>query len=445
MQVMKWSALALAVTAGTTQLAFASAQSDSKGFLEDSSLNLLNKNYYFNRDFRDGGRNNSGRNALKPANERKGYREEWAHGIMGFYESGFTQGTVGFGADAYGFLGIKLDSGGGRTGTGLLPIGSDGRPQDDYSEAGGAVKLRLSNTVLKYGEMRTTAPVFATSHSRLLPETATGFHLSSEEIENLALEAGHFTAYNNRDSTNSDDELLINYGANEVGKTMDYVGGAYGINDQLSVSLYGAKFEDTWNQYYGNANYTLPITDDQSLNFDFNIYQTNDTGKKLQGEIDNTTFSIASTYTIGAHSFLLAYQKVDGDTPFDYVGGDSIFLSNSMQYSDFNGANEQSYRAGYTLNMASYGVPGLTFMATYVYGDDIDGTKADPDGGYAGLQGADGKHRETNLDLKYVIQEGAAKDLSFRARQAFHRANDDQAEGDIDEFRLIVEYPLSIL
>ncbi len=37
------------------------------------------------------------------------------------------------------------------------------------------------------------------------------------------------------------------------------------------------------------------------------------------------------------------------------------------------------------------------------------------------------------------------KDLSFRIRQAWHRANADQAEGDQNEFRLIVDYPLSIL
>ena len=34
-------------------------------------------------------------------------------------------------------------------------------------------------------------------------------------------------------------------------------------------------------------------------------------------------------------------------------------------------------------------------------------------------------------------------DLSFRIRQAWHRANADQAEGDQNEF-LIVDYPLSI-
>ncbi|HCF3735782.1 TPA: OprD family outer membrane porin, partial [Pseudomonas aeruginosa] len=59
--------------------------------------------------------------------------------------------------------------------------------------------------------------------------------------------------------------------------------------------------------------------------------------------------------------------------------------------------------------------------------------------------GEDGKHHETNLEAKYVVQSGPAKDLSFRIRQAWHRANADQAEGDQNEFRLIVDYPLSIL
>ncbi len=64
---------------------------------------------------------------------------------------------------------------------------------------------------------------------------------------------------------------------------------------------------------------------------------------------------------------------------------------------------------------------------------------------YAGLYGADGEHHETNLEAKYVVQNGPAKDLSFRARQAWHRANADEGEGDVNEFRLIVDYPISIL
>ena len=53
--------------------------------------------------------------------------------------------------------------------------------------------------------------------------------------------------------------------------------------------------------------------------------------------------------------------------------------------------------------------------------------------------------RELFNQFKYVVQDGPAKDLSFRIRQAWHRANADQGEGDQNEFRLIVDYPLSIL
>ncbi|NMY40749.1 OprD family porin [Pseudomonas sp. WS 5013] len=447
MNLVKLSCLALAVAAASTQLAMA-GQADAKGFVEDSELNLLNRNYYFNRDFRDSA-NRDGVNNSKPASERKGYREEWAHGVMAEFASGFTQGTVGFGVDAYGYLGLKLDSGRGRTGTGLLPISNnrtaDAEVGDEYAEAGGAVKLRVSETVLKYGEMRTEAPVFATSHSRLLPETATGFHVASGEIDGLSLEAGHFTAYNERNSTNSDEDLYLNYGSGEIGKTIDFAGGWYSVNDDLSLGLYTSRFEDTWNQHYGNLNYTLGISEGQSLNFDFNLYRTTDTGKSLQGDIDNTTYSLAATYGLGSHSILLAYQRVDGDTPFDYVGGDSIFLANSMQYSDFNAPNEKSWRIGYGYDWAGLGIPGLTTKVTYVTGSDIDGTDADVNGGYFEYYGADGEHRETDIDIKYVVQEGPAKDLSIRLRQAFHRANADQGEGDINEFRVIVDYPLSIL
>ncbi len=52
MKVMKWSVIAMAVAAGTPQMALASSQSESEGFVEGSSLTVLNRNLYMNRDFR---------------------------------------------------------------------------------------------------------------------------------------------------------------------------------------------------------------------------------------------------------------------------------------------------------------------------------------------------------------------------------------------------------
>lgn len=288
-----------------------------------------------------------------------------------------------------------------------------------------------------------------------VPADRDGFQLQSSELEGLDLEAGHFTEGKQGTTTKSRGELYATY-AGETAKSADFIGGRYAITDNLSASLYGAELEDIYRQYYLNSNYTIPLASDQSLGFDFNIYRTNDEGKAKAGDISNTTWSLAAAYTLDAHTFTLAYQKVHGDQPFDYIGfgengsgggGDSIFLANSVQYSDFNGPGEKSWQARYDLNLASYGVPGLTFMVRYINGKDIDGTKmSDNNVGYKNYgYGEDGKHHETNLEAKYVVQSGPAKDLSFRIRQAWHRANADQAEGDQNEFRLIVDYPLSIL
>lgn len=446
MRVMKWSMIALAVAAAaSTQVAtaapFVSDQAEAKGFVEDAKADILLRNYYFNRNNKDGG------------NDQK----DWTQGFWGNFSSGYTQGTVGVGVDAFGYLAIKLDGGDGTGGTGNMPVGANG-VQDSQGKAGGAVKFRVSKTELKVGDMQpSTAPVFAVGGSRILPQTASGFQLQSSEVKDLDLEAGHFYSSTSQDRNSRDGGLWANYAGVEA-NTVDYFGGKYGISDALSVSLYGAKLEDIWNQYYANANYTIPMGGDQSLNLDGNIYRTTDTGDKEAGDISNTTFSLAAAFSfLKAHTLTVAFQKVNGDTPFDYIGvgknnrgGDSIFLANSIQYSDFNGPNEKSAQIRYDLKMAEYGVPGLSFMTRYVKGWDIDGTGLADNSVYRKtngdpIYGADGKHNETNFEAKYVVQTGPAKDLSFRIRQAWHQANADQGEGDIKEFRLIVDYPLSLL
>ncbi|KPM68803.1 porin [Pseudomonas putida] len=416
------SMIALAVAAGTSQLALASSQDESKGFIEDSKLNVKTRMLYFSRDFRN-----------NPAGTQS-RREETGLGFLGTFESGFTQGTVGVGVDAIGMLGLKLDSGKGRAGTGLFPTGSDGRSQDDYSKAGGAVKFRISDTVLKVGDQFTALPVFATDDSRLLPEIAQGTLITSNEIEGLTLHAGHFTSLTAQEQTNRD-----SFGLKEA----NVVGGTYAFTDNLSTSLYYSKVEDYWRKYYANVNWALPISDKQGLVFDFNIYDTKSEGsaeyRAFDGDkLDNRAFSLSGAYNIGAHTFTLAYQKVTGDGDYGYGidGGGTIFLANSVARSDFNAEDEKSWQARYDLNFAEYGIPGLTFMTRYVRGTDAN---------VAGT--SNGKEWERDVDIKYVLQSGPAKDLSFRVRQATYRSSDGvyYDSPSIDELRLIVEYPLSIL
>ncbi|MEA1607223.1 OprD family porin [Pseudomonas spirodelae] len=425
MQVMKWSVIALAVAAGTTQMAMASSQSESKGFVEDSSLNILSRNLYINRDFHRGG---DATNYSNSSDNPKGYTEEWGQGFISTFESGFTQGTVGFGVDAYGLLGLKLDSGKGRAGILEMPQGSDGRSQDDFSEAGGAVKVRVSNTVLKYGNQFTALPVFSTDDSRLLPEATTGTLLTINEIEGLEINAGRFTSLNQQWQTDRDSGEM---------KSINVYGASYSFTDDLSAAVYASDLEDTFKKKYANINYNLGLADEQSLNFDFNIYKTDYDKKAYGSSLDNTIWSLAAAYSMGAHTFTLAHQRSSGDKGYEYGadGGGTIWLANSVQVRDFNAEDETSWQARYDIDMSTFGVPGLSFMARYISGDD------------AKVGGETGVSRwERNLEAKYVVQEGVAKDLSLRVRQATVRS--DQAFGsdnDLEDVRLIVEYPLSIL
>jgi imipenem/basic amino acid-specific outer membrane pore len=446
MRVMKWSMIALAVAAAaSTQLAvaapFVSDQAEAKGFVEDSKLDLLVRNYYYNRNKTDGATDD----------------KDWTQAIQGNFSSGYTQGLIGVGVEAWGQLAIKLDGSDKYAGSGNMSVGNDGEVNNSQGKAGAAAKFRISKTELKVGDMQpSTSPVFAVGGSRILHQTASGIQLQSSEVKDLDLEAGHFYSATSQDKNARDGELWATY-AGVQANSIDYFGGKYGVTDNLSFSLYGAKLEDVWNQYYANGNYTLPLGGDQSLNFDANYYNTKDTGNAKAGEISNNAYSLAAAFSfLKAHTLTLGFQKVNGDTPFDYIGvgghvasqnrgGDSIFLANSIQYSDFNAPGEKSVQARYDLKMAEYGVPGLSFMTRYVKGWDIDGTNTPAGSAYAGLYGADGKHHEVNVEAKYVIQSGPAKDLSFRIRQAWHTANADEGEGDISEFRLITDYPLNIL
>ncbi|WP_217477698.1 OprD family porin [Stutzerimonas stutzeri] len=436
MHAIKWSTLAVAVTAAVSQLAVASEQSEATGFVEGGNLTLLNKNYYFARD----------NHAPGAAQSR---REEWAHGLLLAYQSGFTQGTVGFGVDLHAGGAVKLDSGRGTSGTGLLPVDSDGRAADNFGFAGGAVKVRVSNTTLKYGDLTPTAPVFSPGTGRIFASTATGFQLTSNEIDQLTVDAGYFTSIRDRNrSLNHDGEITLVYGGAIDSETVSYLGGTYQLADGLSATLYGSKYEDVWTQYYGNLNYALPLSEEQALAFDFNVYDTRDEGSALAGDINTTAWSLAAGYTIGAHTFTLAHQQVNGNAPMDYISmdgtnaGDSIYLANSSQWSDFNAPGEKSVQARYDLNMEAYGVPGLKLMARYIKGD-IDGASVDAGGAYAYYAGDAGKGKEWERDLeaKYVVQEGDLKDLSLRVRYATARG----FAGDIDEVRVITEYPLDIL
>ncbi|RMP47837.1 Outer membrane porin [Pseudomonas amygdali pv. lachrymans] len=248
-------------------------------------------------------------------------------------------------------------------------------------------------------------------------------------------------------SSNMRDGFVTFYGGAVDSPWVAYFGGDYQATDRLSLGLYTSRLKDAWDQKYASASYVLPLSDDLSLTSSLNYYNATDEGKKLLGEFDNDIWSAKLALQYGAHTLSLSHQRNEGDDDFDYLRqSDSIYLANSIQYSDFNSPKERSWMVTYNLDMSTFGVPGLSFMTRYGKGTDADYSNANSIYMRRDAQGnplTDQKRWERDIEAKYIVQTGSLKDLSLRVRQATTRAT--AFESDLDEVRVIVEYPLSVL
>ncbi|EZP28826.1 OprD family porin [Pseudomonas sp. RIT288] len=421
------SLIALGMLSATS--AMADGQAESKGFVEDSSLKVLLRNAYINRDYKDGNPD----------------KAEWGQAAIGTFSSGFTQGTVGVGVDAFGLYALRLDGGKGRSGAGGIDFfkqGDSGNAADDLSKGGAAVKFRVSNTVLTYGDQMPALPVLNYDNSRLLPESYTGTLITSKEIKGLQLDAGRFTAESRKSAEGRDSGGL---------KSINVLGGSYQFTEQFKAALYASDVEDVMKKQYVNANYVFPIDKDQSLTLDFNGYRTkldkSYAEAKSTGGQDNKIWSLAATFATGPHSFTVAHQRSTGDSNLGYPyggyqnagfrqgdGGNTIYLANSY-WSDFNAEDERSWQLGYGLDFGAFGVPGLSYNFAYVRGDNIT---TDTSSG--------GTEREIFNQVKYVVQSGPAKDLSVKLRSSILRVSQKSADynGSGNEVRVFVDYPINI-
>ena len=79
-----------------------SAAESDKGFIEDSTTSVGLRNFYWNADNRNGSYRN-------PEGERQSFRQEWAQGVLAKFNSGYTQGLIGFGVDLHYMGALKLD------------------------------------------------------------------------------------------------------------------------------------------------------------------------------------------------------------------------------------------------------------------------------------------------------------------------------------------------
>ncbi|MFL6611389.1 MAG: OprD family outer membrane porin, partial [Pseudomonas sp.] len=307
-------------------LSLCSAASWAEGFVDDSHGTLTLRNYYLDRDYKDDGAKTAAR--------------EWAQGIFMNMESGFTPGAVGFGLDARGLLGIKLDSSPDRSGTELLPVSaSDKRAADEYSRLGLTGKLRFAQTTVKTGDVSIFLPFAFASPSRLLPQTFRGTTLSSKDFDGLILNTGYIDRIARRDSTDYQPMTIAspNRRFNGAATTshMAYVGGDYQVSKDLSLRVYHAEVADLYQQNTFALLHNLPLGDGV-LTTDLRSFFSDEDGAAKAGKVDNRNVSALVGYRLGGHRVSLGYMHASGDTATPYVSGTELMgLSEMTMSSDF--------------------------------------------------------------------------------------------------------------
>jgi hypothetical protein len=445
---MNKSTLALAVAVGVL-----AQQAGAAGFIEDSKASITARNFYINTDNRDG-----------TANPSK--QEEWGQGFIFNFASGYTQGTVGFGVDAIGLLGVKLDSGKGTAynanstnkGGTVFPSDGDGRAVDDFSSLGLTAKAKISKTELKLGTLMPKLPVVTSNDGRLLPQTFEGGQITTNDIDNLTLVGGKLEHAKGRNSTNNDSLTIAGSNgatstatANQRSNEFYFAGGDYKITKDLTAQYYYGNLEDFYKQHFLGLthNLALPVG---SLKSDLRYFNSDSDGKNASqegrlagyrssgfqnngGEVDNRTWSAKFTYSLQGHALSAGYQRVNGTSDFPFLNqgdGASAYLITDVQIGKFQRAGERTWLGQYAYDFATVGLPGLTTSVIYLKGDNVATSTGDKG------------EWERDFTLGYVVPEGTFKGLGLTWKNASLRS-EVATQRNQDENRLIVSYTLPIL
>ena len=440
----------LAVAAAICVLA---QQAHAAGFVDDSKAAIKLRNFYINSDYRD-----SATPAQKAANQS--YQAEWGQAFQLEFISGYTPGPVGFGVDALGMLGVRLDSSAGKhgnpTGTnyGGVVFPSDGdHAVDDFSNLGLTGKMKISKTELKLGTLVPKLPVIFSNDGRLLPQTWQGTQVSSADIKDLTLIGGQIEEVKGRNSSNNENMSIAGANNAVTGRFSNkfiYAGGDYKLTKDLTLQYYYGNLKDFYKQNFLGLIHNWAIGPGV-LTSDVRYFNSKDDGANghdpayfttgyyggntLKGKVDNDLYSGLFTYAVAGHTFGAGYEVSDGKSDFPYLNqgdGPTTYTITEMQVQKFVRAGEKSWQARYSFDFAKLGLPGATAGVVYVKGNDINTVAS-----------SSSSEWERDITLAYVVQSGPFKGLGVMWKNAMVRNNIPNARQQ-DENRVIINYQLAL-
>ncbi|WP_168398476.1 OprD family outer membrane porin [Acinetobacter indicus] len=419
---MRRQKLWIAILAATATLGTSATYAD---FIDDSNVQLKFKNFYLDRQYQDKPELNFG---------------SWSQAVTLDAKSGYHDigGGVQIGADVLVQHAVKLN---GRDQNPDWVLPHDGKEsKDHFGKVGATLKVKVSETELKVGDLLPMSPVVFFDPSRQLLTTYSGAWLESKDIKDTKLTLAYLDGINARYENQYHDLSL--FPQNNFATAVSTDDGMYiaGIDHQFTPKVGGsywyADVTNIYQQHYAAVNYKTTLAENTKLDTHVRYFDNSESGDQLYGKIDSQAVSAGAKINHGMHTVQLGYQQMFGEhgnkaPMFPTLGGwvPQPYLDN-WSVASFIRKDEKSWSLGYTYNFADVGVPGLTATARHFRGWDVDNGAGEPRG----------KENENNLIVNYVVPEGKLKGLGFN--YMFIDTNYDNISGgnDLEEHRIATTY-----
>lgn len=286
--------------------------------------------------------------------------EAWAGGGTLDFESGKLWHRISIGGEY--FASVPIDAPENSPGTGLLqPI------QKTISTFGqGYVRATFGDQTVTVGRQRINKPYLNANDGRMLPQTFQGITLDGSwergrffigYIDRIKLRSSDtFIPMGRRAGVQNSDEGLWELGARYEWGERNFVGAIASYIPDILSTIY-SELDTGWSS--GNWDFRLGVqlTDQRSV------------GEHLLMGSSFDTQSLGARFSAGIDSFILTtVMSYNGDgaairSPF---GGDPSFTT--LMLSNFNLANQKTYRFGVSYTGTSFGYPGISGFMNYARG-----------------------------------------------------------------------------
>lgn len=396
-EAMRRQNLWVAMIATTATLGTAATHAD---FIDDSNVQLKFKNFYLDREY----------NQDTAGVVNKGYGN-WTQAVTLDAKSGYHDIGAGIqvGADLLAQYAVSLKANGNDI---HMPFdANEGKSERDNAKLGATLKVKVSETELKVGDLLPMSPVVFFDPSRQLLTTYSGAWLESKDLKNTKLTLAYIDGINARyDNQYQDLSLFPNNNFTKTTNDGMYIAGIdYQFTPKFAGSYWYADVTNIYQQHYAAGTFKTNLSEKTKLDAHVRYFDNSDSGDKLYGSIDSQAVSAGAKINNGMHTVQFGYQQMFGEhgkeaTMFPTLGGwvPQPYLDN-WSVASFIRKDERSWSLGYTYNFKDVGISGLTATVRHFRGDNIDFGAAKPEG----------KENENNVIVNYVVPEGKLKGLGF--------------------------------